>query len=123
MEFDGDPAVFRMIGPTGLAAFFPAGNSAGFWVPVGVIAGLLLGYWLATGLRRSEREAVAGDQGSPTLSYVGLFFKALSVPFRPLLRRIASSLKAIGIDLAPAAERISSAGATLVRRISPIKAA
>jgi len=120
LEFDGAPAVLGVLGPTGLAAFFPAGNSAVFWVPVGVIAGLLLGYWLAAWVRRPEHEPKKAGRGSSTLSYIGLIFKALGVPFRPVLRRIASSLKAIGIDLAPAAERISSAGATLVRRVSPI---
>lgn len=99
--------------------FFPAGSSSVFWIPVAGIFGLLIGYWLAVGLRGRSGEEAGPSPLAPLLLRLRVWAGLLWRRFGPALGRLQEPTAAAAQSLGPAVGEIGHQFAVVLRKLSP----
>lgn len=99
--------------------FFPAGSSSVFWIPVAGIFGLLIGYWLAVGLRSRNGEEAGPSPLAPLLLRLQVWAGLLWRRFGPALGRLQEPTAAAAKSLVPAFGEIGHQFGAMLHKVSP----
>ncbi|MCU7845465.1 MAG: BatD family protein [Candidatus Thiodiazotropha sp. (ex Monitilora ramsayi)] len=71
-------------------SLFPAGTSSAFWIPLGIVFGVIFGYWMAVWVSHRRKGGAQASPLEPLVAFLQRPMHQMAPAFSPLKQKLAS---------------------------------